>query len=180
MGHRPRDLRGELSCSSFFCFLVSPSKFPMLKSTEYIQLHVCVCMCAVWHYSWRDMKKNCLFIPDMELATDQRKNTAEVRLSAIMSSIAIPYRRMSERLLTGAGRSQRWLHHQKPTLVWKSWKHKSWRPGAHWIICRQLNRSGTAICRPFSWSLPLSGSSPCLRVSLSSFCCLCKLGEGGV
>ena len=72
----------------------------------------------------REKKNTCLLIPDMELATDQRKDTAEVRLSRILSFIVVPYRSMSEWLLTGAGTTQSWLYHQNPTLVWKSWKPK--------------------------------------------------------
>ena len=147
-------------------------------------MHTCVyafvCVCWMTLFLKRHEKKTFLLIPDMELATDQRKDTAEVQLSRILSFIVVPYRSMSEWLLTGTGTTQSWLYHQNPTLVWKSWKPKYWRPGAQCIICRQHNRSGTVICRRLSWSLPLSGSSTCLRVSLSSFCYLCKLGEGGV
>lgn len=63
---------------------------------------------------------------------------------------------------------QKWIKDGCITKAHPAWMaaHKSWKPGAPYTACRQLNRLASPISRKFSWSEPLPGSLTDL--------CLCK------
>ena len=83
---------------------------------------------------------------------------------------------MGEGLLTGAGMTQRQLHHQSPPACGLH-SSQSWEPKALPTACRQLSRLENILLRCLSWSKSLEGCSSCSESSLKTYSLLTLSGR---